>query len=93
MIFNNPSTLGLMVVLNLFARGYIVETFDNFNIFANYNPLLKKLLIALPIYFETKDWFISLLITLSLLILNEFLKPKIQKYHIQQQEEEKNKKQ
>jgi hypothetical protein len=88
MIFNNPSTLGFMVVLNLFARGYIVETFDNFNIFANYNPLLKKLLIALPIYFETKDWFISLLITLSLLIFNEFLKPRIQKYHIEQQQKE-----
>jgi hypothetical protein len=82
MIINtgNPSLMwGTFALLNIFARGFVVEEFQNIVFIANYSPFIKKMLIALPIFYETRDIFLTLLLTLSFFIINQIAKQKIEK--------------
>jgi hypothetical protein len=74
----NPSLMwGTFSLLNIFARGFVMEEFENIVHVANYSPFIKKMLIALPIFYETRDIFLTLLLTLSFLIINEITKDKL----------------
>jgi hypothetical protein len=74
----NPSLMwGTFSLLNIFARGFVMEEFENIVYIANYSPFIKKMLIALPIFYETRDIFLTLLLTLTFLIINQITKSRI----------------
>lgn len=76
----NPSLMwGTFSLLNIFARGFVMEEFENIIHIANYSPFIKKMLIALPIYYETRDVFLTLLITISFFIFKQITKNNIEK--------------
>lgn len=83
----NPSLMwGTFSLLNIFARGFVMEEFENIVHIANYSPFIKKMLIALPIFYETRDVFLTLLLTLSFLIINELTKDKLEPLKKQKKE-------
>lgn len=83
----NPSLMwGTFSLLNIFARGFVMEEFENIIYIANYSPFIKKMLIALPIFYETRDIFLTLLLTLTFLIINQISKSRIEKIKSQKRE-------
>lgn len=83
----NPSMMwGTFSLLNIFARGFVMEEFENIIHIANYSPFIKKMLIALPIFYETRDIFLTLLLTLTFLIINQISKSRIEKIKPQKRE-------
>lgn len=80
MFAGNPSIwFGALSVVNIFARGVIAEHFEHIDSLTELYPIFKKLIIILPIYYETRDWFLSISIALTFMILIELSKIKSQK--------------
>lgn len=68
------NNIGLNSIVNIFTRKLIFENFNGIEkIFNTKSQFIIKLFLLLPIFFETRDIYMSLIILLIILIINEIL--------------------
>lgn len=65
--------MGTAALLNIFAGKYIGEELKIFDKKLCANQYFKKLLVIVPIFLVTNDIYISFIIGLSFLIINEII--------------------
>tara|TARA_A100001015_G_C14826820_1_gene647031 strand:+ start:440 stop:661 length:222 start_codon:yes stop_codon:yes gene_type:complete len=70
---NMKVILGISALLNIFAGKYITEELSLFDKKLCSNRLIKKLFIIVPIFLVTSDFYLSLIIGLIFLIINEII--------------------
>ena len=70
---NTKIILGISALLNIFAGKYITEELSIFDKKLCSNKLIKKLFIIIPIFLVTNDFYLSFIIGLVFLIINEII--------------------
>jgi hypothetical protein len=65
--------MGVAALLNIFAGKYIGDELKIFDKKLCANRFFKKFLIIIPIFLVTSDLYISFIIGLSFLIINEII--------------------
>ena len=70
---NTKVILGISALLNIFAGKYITEELSIFDKKLCSNKLIKKLFIIIPIFLVTNDFYLSFIIGLVFLIINEII--------------------
>ena len=70
---NTKVILGISALLNIFAGKYITEELSIFDKKLCSHKLIKKLFIIIPIFLVTNDYYLSVIIGLVFLIINEII--------------------